>query len=56
MTLKIANLTLRKTKTLLFREKCLHLRKFGSRRPYNVLFFGSDIIGLNSLRRINNLK
>ncbi|CAH4035778.1 methionyl-tRNA formyltransferase, mitochondrial [Pieris brassicae] len=56
MTIKIANLALQKTKSLFFKEKCTQLRKFSIRAPYNVLFFGSDVIGLNSLRKINLLR
>ncbi|CAK1545840.1 unnamed protein product [Leptosia nina] len=45
-----------KLKLLILREKCLNIRTYCTRPAYNVLFFGSDGIGLRSLRRINDLR
>ncbi|CAG4919360.1 unnamed protein product [Colias eurytheme] len=55
MTFVVHNLSLLRRKILFISEKCINAQKFTTKTSYNVLFFGSDEIGLSSLRKINSL-
>ncbi|XP_045766100.1 methionyl-tRNA formyltransferase, mitochondrial [Maniola jurtina] len=55
MTSKVYNLAPLINKIIL-KEKCSYLQNIHHKRYYNVLFFGSEAIALNSLQKVNQFR
>nr|XP_034829975.1 methionyl-tRNA formyltransferase, mitochondrial isoform X2 [Maniola hyperantus] len=55
MTSKVYNLAPLLNKIFL-KEKCSYLQNIHHKRHYNVLFFGSEAIALNSLQKVNQFR